>query len=80
MQAVVLHALDALLHQDQVQFDKVYVVSSILFFINDLKFAMSGRGGPKETPVSIFSQWARKLKKVQAKKLVKSNKSKNVFT
>ena len=25
------------------------------------------------------SQWARKMKKVQAKKLVKSNKSKNVF-
>ena len=70
MQAVVLHALDALLHQDQVQFDKVYVVSSILFFINDLKFAMSGReGGPKETPVSIFLHTVgQKIKEVQAKK------------
>ena len=32
------------------------------------------------TPNSEFrSQWARKFKKVQAKQLVKSNKSKNVY-
>ena len=39
MQAVVLHALDALLHQDQVQFDKVYVVLVALF--RNKRFALN---------------------------------------